>query len=288
MNGTPHLDVLAIVRHVAGSIRPNLDLRHYLRASGRVTRDKGDGHLAHRIDRDAEEMLFKQLEGAEYSGLLFSEEAGLVHFGPDQDLVVVDPYCNTTITFNGIRESAVTLYWFNNANDLVSAAIADLQIRRFFSISADSAPYIYWELTDEDEPARCSTVDELREATVVISLLKRSRRRYLRTAVAERAGTLLSVDGGIVALRMCAGDVDAFVDHEYGQPSYEALAYLAVERCGGTVTDGAGRPINWSGLLNELRLGEVRRQTIIAAGTARLHREILAALTDNQPAQEET
>lgn len=265
-----------VVDRILVTVRPRLSSRAYLVAAGSVTKDKGGGHTAHRIDDDAEVALVDALGSEEFDGSLFSEEAHLVKFGESNEFLVSDPYCNTTLTFSGVRESACTAYHLDSHNRLLDGCIGDMQIDRRLYFDGRSVR-VLWSDGSITE-AQTSAISEVEDARAVISLLKRSRREYLDLPLARSVGNLLTVDGGIVALRLAVGDLDVFVDHRFGQPSYEALAYWLVEAAGGTVTDGEGEPIVWTDLVGELREGTVRRQTIVAAANATLHASVLALL----------
>ncbi|MEV0953079.1 hypothetical protein [Promicromonospora sp. NPDC050249] len=244
-----------------------------------MTKDKGDGHLAHRIDTYAEDMLMSLLSEADYRGTVFSEEAGVVVLGDDQRLFATDPYCNTSLTFRGIRESAVTGFEIDEGGAFISAAVADLQCWRSLVFVRGVGLSMVWE-DGGACPVSLSSTQNLADATVVISLMKRHRRSYLQSGVAKECGLLLTVDGGIVAARICAGDVDAFLDHKIGQPAYEALPYRLVELAGGTVTDADGLPVDWEQICSDLRRGVVRRQRLVVAGNRKLHDEMMARLDE--------
>ena len=266
-----------VVAGTARELRAALTSPRYLAGASAVTKDKGGGHLAHRIDQVAEANIFRLLREREFSGTVFSEETGSVKFGSGESLFVTDPYCNTSLTFRGIRASAVTGFEFDSRADMISAAIADVQVWRTLAYSRTSGSRIVWEDGTLSQ-SKLAQTERLSQALVVMSLLKRKRRDYLASPIARECDQLLTVDGGIVALRICSGEVDAFVDHQYGQPAYESLPYCLVELSGGVVTDGKGEAIDWVEIAAELCEGRVRRQTIVAACTVALHDELLSAL----------
>lgn len=263
-----------VVSGTARRLRDALTSSKYLEEASAVAAEKGDDHLRHRIDDDAEEALFALLRTDGYHGSVFSEEAGAVAWGDDPRLFVTDPYCNTTLTFHGLRDSAVTGFEIDQEGRLLSGAIADLQLWRTLTFGGVHGIGLYWEDGRRSVP-QLSGREALDGALVVMSLLKRKRRAYLRSSIARHCGMLLTVDGGIVALRICVGEVDAFVDHLFGQPGYEAMPYRLVELMGGVVTDGHGRPIAWADIAAELRAGVVRRQSLVVANSAALHARIM-------------
>jgi fructose-1,6-bisphosphatase/inositol monophosphatase family enzyme len=269
-------EILEIIETVAAAVRPNLSDPQYLVRASKVIMNKGEGHLAHMIDELAEQELVRTLEDHGFKGRLFSEEAGVISFGDDSVFLVSDPYCNTSLTFRGIRESAVTLYQFADDYKLIEGAIADMQMPRTLHIS-EGLGELHWT-NGSKVSAACSKIDRLEDAAVVVSLLKPSRRAQINGTLIRNIGNLLTIDGGIVALRICAGELDAFVDALRGQPAYEALAYLLVQTCGGTVTDGSGNPVDWERLVEELQDGQASRQSIVAASTQSLHDEIMQYL----------
>lgn len=266
-----------VVNAASGFVRRGLFDRTYIQRAAMVTQDKGGGHIAHAIDDDAESQMRELLLGHGFEGTLFSEESKLVSFGASEDFLVSDPYCNTSLTFRGVRESAMTLYSFDASNAMTAGIIADMQIPRSACLRNDGSVVVVW--SDGIEAPVCpSDCEDLGSALVVISLLKKRRRSFEYGSLIRDVGLLLTVDGGIVALRLAVGEVDAFVDAHTGQPYYEALAYRLAEAAGCVVTDASGSPIDWEFLCAALKRGEVGRQTVIAAATSSLHRQILSAL----------
>lgn len=275
MVGSSDWDLFDALDRAGSSVRAKLAEREFVKMAAEITKDKGGGHLAHRIDQVAERAILASIRKARFSGSLFSEEAGVVALGDSESFLVTDPYCNTSLTFRGIRESAMTLYEFGANNTFMHGCIVDLQVPRSLRVSPGSC-IMRWD--GLDQPTECSRQTELGAAAIVVSLLKRNRRTNPPVRLIERAGILLTIDGGIVALRLCAGEVDAFVDCQMGQPGYEALAYRLVEECGGVVTDSAGEQIDWAQIVRELRSGTPRRQTIVAAANRSLHEQVLSSL----------
>lgn len=267
-----------VVGGAARHLRDALTSSKYLEGASTVTAKKGDDHLKHRIDEHAEEAIFALLRADGYQGTVFSEEAGAQSWGDDPGLFVTDPYCNTTLTFHGVRDSAVTGFEIGPTGRLVSAAIADVQLWRTLTFGDAHGVSLAWEDGGRSFPSPSGRYS-LDQALVVMSLLKRKRRAYLRSTIARECGTLLTVDGGIVALRICAGEVDAFVDHIFGQPAYEAMPYRLVELTGGVVTDGQGRPISWEDIADELRAGVIRRQSLVVANSTSLHEQIMERIS---------
>jgi fructose-1,6-bisphosphatase/inositol monophosphatase family enzyme len=266
-----------LAEKVATEVRPLLNDPERTRAAAAVTADKGEGHTAHKIDDVAEEVLLRELRALEFDGTLYSEEAGLVRFGDGDRVIVTDPYCNTTLTFRGVRESAVAVYEYTRSGDFRSGAIADIQIPRvLWATDADPVTMTYPGF--EERPVRCATTDSVAEAFLVVSALKRNRRTELPRQLLTAPKLLSTVDGAIVGLRLAVGEIDGFVDHLQGQPSYETLAYEMVVRAGGTVTDANGAPIDFAEIVRALSAGEVSRHPIVAAANEPLHREILALL----------
>ncbi|GAA4702153.1 inositol monophosphatase family protein [Phytohabitans rumicis] len=271
--------VFDIAEKIAESVRPLLVDVRSLPSLGAVVLDKGGGHLAHEIDRVAEDVLFGTLKSAGYAGLVYSEESGLVRLGSEPRFLICDPYCNTSLTFRGVRESAVAVYEYTLAGVFVAGAIADLQIPRV--VWADQqTPTSVTHLGFEGAtgPARRSSASSVDDAFLVISLLKQKRRAETPMRLFRRAGQVATIDGAIVAVRLAVGEIDGFVDSTIGQPSYEALAYELVRRAGGVVTDGEGADIDFQMIVGGLANAEVRRQTVVAAANRSLHQELLTLL----------
>jgi sugar/nucleoside kinase (ribokinase family)/fructose-1,6-bisphosphatase/inositol monophosphatase family enzyme len=280
--------VVSIARAIASVIRPLVSDLSEISDLGVITAHKGEGHTAHRIDLRAESVLFETLDQAAYRGTVYSEESGLIRRGSQPSIIVCDPYCNTTLTFRGFRESAIAVYEYTRAGNFVAGAIADVQIPRI--VWADERPGAYStplntehgsgnEEAQDAQKAQCSGVTELREAFLTISLLKRSRREHLPVRLLREAAMVTTIDGAIVAARLAVGEIDGFLDTRVGQPSYEALAYILAAKAGGIVTDASGAPVDFARIVGALWEGEVTRHTIVAAGTRPLHAGLLSAIS---------
>jgi fructose-1,6-bisphosphatase/inositol monophosphatase family enzyme len=267
---------------VVTTIRSLLNDPGRYREAAEVTAEKGDDHTAHKIDNIAEDVLLGELRATGFDGTLFSEEAGLVTFGDADSFIVTDPYCNTTLTFRGVRESAVAVYEYSTAGEFRSGAIADVQIPRVLSATAHTPVTMTYLGGDRhDREVRCSGVDNVGDAFLVVSALKQKRRAGLPAALFAAPKLVTTVDGAIVGLRLAAGDIDGFVDGSYGQPSYEVLAYEMASRAGGVVTDARGTPIDFGGIVRGLGRGEVGRHPVVASANRGLHESILPLLHES-------
>ncbi|BDH04091.1 MULTISPECIES: inositol monophosphatase family protein [Streptomyces] len=270
---------LAVVHRISEKLRPLLQDPAEVEKLGPVVADKGDEHTAHEVDVSAEAILFETLDEIGYRGTVYSEERGLVVLGDEERLLVCDPYCNTTLTFRGFRESAVAAYEHAADGTFVAGAIADLQVRRILHAEAGGKTQTLWPpAPDAQRAAGVSDVQEVKDAFIVVSLLKAKRRASSPPRLLADAGMVTTIDGAITAARLGFGEIDGFVDDVVGQPFYEALAYQMVEQAGGTVTDGRGEPVDFPGIARSLARGVVRRQSVVAASTAALHREIMTRL----------
>ncbi|NES16564.1 MULTISPECIES: inositol monophosphatase family protein [Micromonospora] len=268
-----------IAAEIAETIRPALADAARTESLGEITQDKGGDHTAHRVDDVAERVLFDALERRRFAGCVFSEEAGLVRLGDEPRIVVCDPYCNTTLTFHGVRESAVAVYEYNLAGDFLSGAIADIQIPRVvWATTRERTRVTALNGSTRPSPASCSKIPQLDQAFLVVSLLKRRRRQNPPLKLLSGPKLLSTIDGAIVAARIAVGEVDGFVDHQFGQPSYETLAYELVVRAGGVVTDPAGAPIDFGAIVRGLGRGEVGRHRFVASANPSLHSDVLAHL----------
>lgn len=279
--------VVTIARKMQSAIYPLITDPLEAEELGAVTADKGGGHTAHELDTRAEAVLFGALKEAGYAGRLFSEESGLVHLGDEPRLIVSDPYCNTTITFRGIRESAVAVYEYTLGGHFVAGAIADLQIPRIVWSAADqgAAVTLFRSFSDVlpgseeiTRPVHCSSTRNVGSSFLTISMMKRNRRQDPPLRLLREAAMVGIVDGAIAAARLALGETDGFVDAEVGQPGYEALAYALVAKAGGVVSDPAGSRVHFGRIAAELAEGEVRRHAIVAGATQALLDEILARI----------
>jgi fructose-1,6-bisphosphatase/inositol monophosphatase family enzyme len=281
--------VVSIAREIAAMIRPLLSDPDEIPGLGVITAYKSEDHTAHRIDLQAEAVLFETLKRVAYGGTVYSEESGLVRLGNQPRIIICDPYCNTTLTFRGFRESAIAVYEFTQHGEFVAGAIADLQVPRIVWADEGAGAYLTLlyagrdrgsDVTVASKQVRCSEVSDAQEALVTISLLKRKRREHLPLKLLANAGMVTTIDGAIVAARLAVGEIDGFVDSALGQPSYEALAYLLPLKAGGIVTDANGTPIDFSRIVAGLWEGEITRQTVVAAGNRELHAELLTEISD--------
>jgi fructose-1,6-bisphosphatase/inositol monophosphatase family enzyme len=267
---------LRIALQIQREMLPLLVEPERVRQVSDVTMHKTDEHTAHRIDALAEAILQRRLAEDMFLGMCFSEESGWSRFGDGEDVLVCDPYCNTTLTFHGMRESAVAASLLRPGSNC-QIAVADLQMRR-----------VAWL---DDGLVRLSTVDgdnlidtrvvqllgagQLADAFVVISTLKRKRRATVPIGLWRRPRLVTAVDGAINVVRLLAGEVDAFVDPVVGQPLYELMGYEMVRRAGGVVTDVSGNDLTMASLVDALRSDQNGRSTVVASANPVLHAELL-------------
>jgi len=260
-------------------IRNQRKLQHDLSA---IIEDKGAGHYAYGIDEFANRILFEILREYDLSCHVFSEEGGWSTCGSDpQYYVICDPYCNSSLTMNSFRESAVALSIADRKGELVACAIGDLQIDRIFY--ADQTGAYSWDLSDDGQwlksMLRVSSTEKLDEAFVVTSLLKPDRRSKIAASLFYReAKTLHGVDGAIMIGRLAAGHIDAYLDPFKGQPLYEVPCCEMIVRAGGIVSDASGAPFRLSEIISGLREGSGARYRLVAASTPSLHQQILDSL----------
>lgn len=274
------LDILKVARSVATEVRRVLDDPVLLNDYSGLIGVKGEDNETLRIDTFAESLILANLRESKFDGKLFSEEMGLVDFGPSEGMVVTDPYCNTSLTFRGIRESAITLYYFDANDSLIAGAIVDLQIDRILYFDGGQCRVFHYATSDNPgAEAHVSGVARIQDAFVVASLLKQKRRNDLDADFLRLPKFLSTVDGGIVGLRLALGEVDAFVDHRVGQPAYEALSYIFASILGASVVDPAtGLSIDFAKIVRGLRSNDCSRQRILAASTDLLSTEIQSHL----------
>lgn len=251
---------------------------------GLVLEDKGDGHYAYEIDEFANSLLFEMLAEHGVGCRVFSEEGGWSTVGKDTKYYVIcDPYCNTSLTMRGFRESAVAICIADLNGGLVSCAIADLQVDRIFY--ADQGGASLWNLDNRDgwqsSSMQVSSVEKLGDAFVVASLLKQSRRLpTCKSGFYSKAKFLHGVDGAIMIGRLAAGHIDAYLDPFVGQPIYEVPCCEMVVRAGGVVSDIGGRPFSLAHIIEGLVENPKIRYSLVAACTAELHRELLLTLSE--------
>ncbi|MDQ1613523.1 MAG: monophosphatase [Pyrinomonadaceae bacterium] len=271
---------LEFTAEVQFKLLPYIRNQRRLRADlSSVIEDKGDEHFAYRIDEYANRILFDMLEKYGLNCQVFSEETGWsTHGGQPQYYVICDPYCNSSLTMRGFRESAAAICITDMEGELVSCAICDLQIDRIFY--ADRTGAYLWELDEKRQwlPTQLSVseIQKLKDAFVVVSLLKLDRRKMLaHESLFQTAKIIHGVDGAIMIGRLAAGDIDAYLDPFKGQPLYEMPCFEIVLRAGGIVTDVEGTPFRLSNIINRLAENPKDRFQVVAAGNAQLHREIL-------------
>lgn len=263
----------------ASSLRYSLLNPDFRRIGGKLHKIKSPDHDSLLIDYLSESGLIDILKRQKFTGTLFSEESQIVRFGDGEVFAVSDPYCNTMLTFKGQHDSAFTFFVYSPDNQLLNALIVDLQLPRhiIYTNAAHDTVNVVWE-QNISEKSRPSTTSELTKAMVVLASYKRRRRQTLPITLLREAGFLTTVSGGINALRMCVGEIDCFIDVSDGQPAYEALVYQLAETAGCVVTDSQGEKIDWASLIADLRVGKIRRQTIVAAATRDLHSQTLELL----------
>jgi fructose-1,6-bisphosphatase/inositol monophosphatase family enzyme len=243
-----------------------------------VVDQKSADHLGFRIDVVANQILLDILDERKLNCHLFSEETGWQKLGDiPRYYVVCDPYCNSSLTMRGFRESAVAICLTTLEGVLVSCAIADLQINRiFYADNSRSSVWEYHEGKWDERLMRVSDVSTLDKAFVVGSSIKKFRRtRIINTKFFNKSQLFHTVDGAIMIGRLADGQIDAYLDPFKGQPLYEIPCCEMIQRAGGIVTDASGTPFNLSKVIQQLIDDPKARYPLVASCSKSLHREIL-------------
>lgn len=279
----PNLIALEFIAKAQSKLLPFIrSQRDIQKELGVVVEDKGGGHYAYQIDEFANKVLFEILKEYNLNCRVFSEEGGWSTLGDNPEYYVIcDPYCNTSLTMNSFRESAVAICITDLSGELVSCAIGDLQIDRIFY--ADQTGAYLWELNNKGQwlksVMQVSNTQKLEEAFVVASLLKQSRRLQVSTSsFYHKAKIFHGVDGAIMIGRLAAGNIDAYLDPFKGQPLYEIPCCELILKAGGVVSDVQGKPFHLPDIMFGLLKNPKVRYSLVATSTPNLHQEILDGL----------
>jgi fructose-1,6-bisphosphatase/inositol monophosphatase family enzyme len=243
------------------------------------------------FDRFSNDLLLKHLIRCGVSCHLFSEEAqGWQVLGDRPEyFVICDPFCNSWLTTRGFHESAVAICIADADGGLVVCALADLQARYIFFATPKGA-YV-WRMDDNGHwkrsPIHVSDTRHLSEAFVVVSLLKKKRRRHnafaagVCTELIREAKYFHTIDGAIMLGRLAAGAIDCYLDPFLGQPVYEIPCCEIIVKAGGIVTDTLGRPFTLSETIAALSKSKENRFRLVASCTQELHEQLLLMLSNH-------
>ncbi len=207
---------------------------------------------------------------------ILTEERGEVRTrsGPARWTLIVDPVDGSENFARGNEDSSVSIAVVPGDGEPRPEAVQFALVGGIFSGTIYEAEQGEgtWR---NGQPLRPSGCTRLREALVAIDFHARG------AAVAARLRPLLETikDArrfGTAAKELAAvgyGGVDAYVDVRGTlTPENYMAAYLIVAQAGGVITDAAGGPLAPVASM-------AQGQTIVAAATPELHRDILAALS---------
>jgi myo-inositol-1(or 4)-monophosphatase len=295
--------ISTMVRHLMAEIRPKL-----VRAA--VSGQRGESRNVRHADNFLSEhdiWMHRRyrdlLAGSLRSFVYASEEAEPQVVGDDSDpdlCVLVDPLDTSELAVRGLHGYTHVMVYSRSLARPIVAVVGDifhhLQLYvaargddgedRAFLITADSTRY----------PLHPSTATTLRES-LITSYLMRPTERFLPLARQERLIQVLGepaadgksrgrvgVDFGSVGLcHVAAGFTDAMIEFAKGFAVWDlAPGHYILDAAGGAVVDLDGAPISLDygfGSLDDIAGAMDRRQKFVAAGDAKLAREILGALS---------
>ena len=274
----------AIVNRVQEMVLPVL-LSHeeYRLDLGTLVGLKSEMHETLRIDLFSDTVLLQSVRDLGLSCAVFTEESGWVNIGQTERYqLVCDPFCNTTLSRRGFRESAVAVAVFDQDDHFLDCSIGDLNTTRVFAANRTGC-YVVYPLSSSGRATvrriHVSSAVDLEEAFVVISAMKRQRRLGLaNSSLFCGAGIVYVVDGAICIGRLARGEIDAYADPYLGQPLYEMPCLEMVKQAGGLVTDLSGETFRARRILQGLRDGSSERFRFVASATPALHQQLLASI----------
>jgi fructose-1,6-bisphosphatase/inositol monophosphatase family enzyme len=284
MNGiTTEALTLEAVSKMQEKLIPLLLIPSSLDKLAHITARKTDEHNAYQIDMYANDLLLGVLRDRSFTGRVFTEESGWVdEFPSGNEVLICDPYDNTSLTLRGFREASIAATLGATNGEFMEAAIADLQMYRIIHCASPGGVTL-WTKNEEGvwntKLSHTSNVRDLSRAHIAVSLMKHKRRDQGNPdlGLIDQVGTLHAVDGAIMIARVALGELDAYVDSYIGQPAYELPAIELVRRAGGIVTDESGAELTHERILTVMHSDPASRIKIIAAANRDIHDQIMAS-----------
>lgn len=295
---TPQETVIALTRHIRETVRPHLGAWHGRKISG--TANSGDATFA--IDDVAEEAIVSFIEREALSIAFYSEDKGLIEFGANPEgVLIVDPIDGTRPAVAGFESCVVSVAWAAytpnvTMGDVRFGCIQEIKGEDLFF--AERGRGASWTAGDgRTHPLRLLPISEIMQAPLSFEAVARPFEwlgivlSEVVNAASTRGGCFLFNSTAYSLTRLLTGQLAAVLDvgarmlQEYPQtrPRFVALgrgtpiglftydiaaAALIATEAGATVTDGYGRSLDDTPLLDT---GEANLKTIIAASNPVLH-----------------
>lgn len=246
-----------------------------------------DGSSTARVDKVAEAAALEYLADAIPGVTLVSEEAGLLR-GTGDLMAVVDPVDGTKNALRGIPYWAFSVAVFRGGSP-VAALVRNVPAGIDYTALPEAPPSTHLHAATAGVRASPSTVTELARAAV--SLQRPAYRDALpaATAILTRVPTVRIL--GAAALDLClvgTGGVDCYVNPNvddalpFGERVVDyAAAAVFVSAAGGVATDAWGEALTFPP-------DPAHRTSVVAAGNAALHTELLDVLTAAPPTKSHT
>lgn len=261
-------------------INPSLNNYSDFRTSlSRKIRVKEGGNEQFEFDVALDRLFLGELAKLDGGARIFSEESGWS--GPESAAytVVFDPLCNSSLASRTFLDAAVGMTFFSGSGIWLAAVIMDYQT----GIIAVAQPgeTKFWQVqTGQEIHFERTIADRLEDAWVVLTMENQAERSHLAEAESlySRSRRLISSSGHLYWLRLAEGMIDAYADPFGGEELYEMFACTVAMQAGCVVTDRDGRPFDPAEMLRNFKQDRHYRFYPVAAGSAKLHAELLAAL----------
>jgi myo-inositol-1(or 4)-monophosphatase len=290
------------VRQVMSEIRPRLIHAALSGDRGESANERHTDNFLSVHDMWMHERYRELLAGKLTSFVYASEEdePQVVGDDPDPDLcVLVDPLDTSELAVRGLLGYTHVMVFSRRLRRPVVAVVGDIyhHLQLYvaardddgqdlaFAITADGVRYPFGQRIPKTLPESLVTNFLMRPGERFLPLARQDRlmKALDRPAPDGKSRGRIGVDFGSVSLcHVAAGFTEATIEFAKGFAIWDlAPGHYILHAAGGTVLDLGGQPISLDyGLdsLTDIAQAMDRRQTFVAAGTAELAREVLAAL----------
>jgi myo-inositol-1(or 4)-monophosphatase len=297
--------VKGMTTYIRGKVRPHIG--SWLGRSVTGTAESGDATFA--IDDIAEEAIIEFIRSNELSVAYYSEDKGLIKFGPaPKAVLVIDPIDGTRPALAGFEQCVVAVSWSEYTTNVTMgnvrhACVAELKHDDLF-LATRGQGSLWINKAGQQTPLRLLQTQQLSNAPLSFEAVGRPF-EYLGVALGEiidtaamRGGCFLYSSTAYSLTRLLTGQLSAVIDvgarilrdHPWtrdrflsigqgkaiGLFTYDiAAAALIASEAGAIVTDAYGGDFSEIPLLDT---SESNLQTICAATTPELHAQILASV----------
>lgn len=240
-------------------------------------REKEANNVQYNFDLEMDAIFKRKMEEFDITGKIYSEEGGWIEKGDKKYIVVVDPFCNSTLASKTFREAAAGISIFDFEYNMLVSAIIDFQTG-IAAIAGDGARF--FQIQDKREiKFETDRKTKIEDSWIVISLETPERRapENMKKAgkILLKSKRVIVSSGHIYWLKLASGFIDGYLDISKGQKLYEMFAASVAQKSGCLVTSPEGEEFSAKKYLKIFEKDPKFRFKLVAASSKALHGQIM-------------